>query len=177
MPKLLVHLQNSGGAWHGGDLDLDMARVGIALYGLQPSLTDRVDGLQPVARVSAPVLAIHLRPAGTGVGYGHTHKTTRDSRLGIVPVGYGDGYPRRMSGRGVVQVLGQEVPVVGRVSMDQIVVDLTDVPAAGVGTEVTVVSNRSADPNSLDAMAATLETIPYELATGLGQRLERVPVA
>lgn len=176
-PKLLVHLQNSGGAWHAGDLDLDFARVGIALYGLQPSLADRIDQLQPIARVVAPVLAIHERPAGTGVGYGHTFTTTRQSRLGIVPVGYGDGYPRQLSNRSVVQLAGGTAPVVGRVSMDQIVIDLTDLPKAGVGEPVTVVSDRSADANSLDSLAAATGTIPYELATSLNRRLERVTIA
>jgi alanine racemase len=178
-PGLMVHLQNSGGAWHVADSALNMVRVGIALYGLQPSTSDRVEGLLPIARVKAPILAIHERPAGTGVGYGHTFVTRRASRLAIVPVGYADGYPRAMTNRAVAQVGGVDAPVVGRVSMDQIIVDVTDVPSARVGDVVTVVSWDVGKRNSLDAMADAIGTIGYELATHLGAgggRLERVIV-
>lgn len=175
-PKLMVHLQNSGGAWHLGDSGLDLVRIGIALYGLQPSMSERIDGLQPIARLTAPILAIHDRPAGTGVGYGHTFITQRPSRLAIVPVGYAEGYPRLISNRIVAQVAGATVPVVGRVSMDQIVLDVTDLPGVKPGDTVTVVSWNPADANSLDAMAQSIGTIGYELATHLGSRLIRVIV-
>ena len=178
-PGLMVHLQNSGGVWHVEDEALNMVRVGIALYGLQPSTSDRIEGLLPIARVTAPILAIHERPAGTGVGYGHTFVTRRASRLAVVPVGYAEGYPRGMTNRAVAQVRGEDVAVVGRVSMDQIIVDLTDVERARVGDVVTVVSWDVGRANSLDAMADAVGTIGYELATHLGAgggRLERVIV-
>jgi len=172
-PNLIVHMQNSGGAAHLGDAGLNMVRIGIALYGLQPSMDDPIEGLLPVARVVAPVLAIHDRPAGTGVGYGHTFRTNRPSRLAIVPVGYADGYPRHLSNRCVAQVRRQSVAVVGRVSMDQIILDVTDVSEARVGDEVTVISWDPAEPNCLDRMAQSAGTIGYELATHLGGRLHR----
>ena len=203
-PELLVHVQNSGGAWHvSGQPEstptqrpanhsefsiqnsaftpypaFSLARVGIGLYGLQPSTADPIPGLLPIARVVAPILAIHERPAGVGVGYGHTFTTCRASRLAIVPVGYADGYPRALSNRGIVQVRGGggvegEAPVVGRVSMDQIVVDVTDLSWAKVGQEVTVISDDPAAPNSLDHIADSLGTIGYELATHWGGRLKR----
>ena len=170
-PRLMVHLQNSGGVWHvedAGGAGLNMVRGGIALAGLQPSTSDRVEGLLPIARVTAPILAIHERPAGTGVGYGHTFITRRASRLAVVPVGYAEGYPRGMTNRAVAQVRGEDVAVVGRVSMDQIIVDVTDVVGAGVGDTVTVVSWDVGRANSLDAMADAVGTIGYELATHLG---------
>jgi alanine racemase len=175
-PRVLLHMQNSGGALHLGDAGMDMVRIGIALYGLQPSTQEPIAGLRPIARVTAPVLAIHERPAGTGVGYGHTFVTTRASRLAVVPIGYADGYPRLLSNRGVAQVRGRDVPVVGRVSMDQIVVDLTDVKGAAAGEEVTVISWDSEKANCLDRMADTVGTIGYELATHLGGRLKRMIV-
>ncbi|MCL2639808.1 MAG: alanine racemase [Phycisphaerales bacterium] len=178
-PKLMVHMQNSGGVWNvDRELfpQLDMVRVGIALYGLQPNLAEPILDLLPVARLVAPILAIHDRPAGVGVGYGHAFITTRSSRLAIVPVGYADGYPRGMSNRGVVQVGGADAPVVGRVSMDQIIVDVTDLPATQVGDEVTVIAWDPAKPNCMDRIAATMETIGYEITTGLGSRLKRVVV-
>jgi alanine racemase len=181
-PGLLVHAQNSGGAWHLRNSGLDLARVGIAMYGLQPGATegkDRVPGILPIARLVAPVLAIHERPAGMGVGYGHTFVTTRASRLAIVPVGYGDGYPRAMSNpglAGVVEICGVDAPVVGRVSMDQIVVDVTDVQEVRVGERVTVISWEPGAANSVDEMAGRLGTIGYEIATGFGARLQRLVV-
>jgi len=175
-PDVLLHLQNSGGALHVGDAGLDLVRIGIALYGLQPSTLEPIAGLRPIARVTAPVLAIHERPAGTGVGYGHTFVTTRASRMGVVPMGYADGYPRVLSNRCVAQVRGRDVPVVGRVSMDQIIVDLTDVQGAAAGDEVTVISWDADKENCLDRMADIAGTIGYELATHLGGRLKRMVV-
>lgn len=175
-PEVMLHLQNSGGALHLGYAGLDMVRVGIALYGLQPSTEEPIAGLQPMARVKAPMLAIHDRPAGTGVGYGHTFVTKRASRLAVVPVGYADGYPRQLSNQCVAQVRGRDVPVVGRVSMDQIMVDVTDIPRAEVGEEVTVIAWEPEKANCLDRMADAMQTIGYELATHLGGRLKRVAV-
>jgi alanine racemase len=175
-PRLLLHLQNSGGAFHLDDTSLDLVRIGIALYGLQPSTSDRIPGLLPVARVTAPILTIHTRPANTGVGYGHTFVTKRPSRLAVVPVGYAEGFPRLLSNRALAQVHGIDVPVVGRISMDQIIIDITDVPAAQLGDQVTVVSWDPTKPNSLDQMADAMGTIGYELATHLGPRLNLVIV-
>lgn len=175
VPGLMVHLQNSGGSFHLPGPPFDMARVGIALYGLQPSAVDPVPGLLPIARLTAPILSIHTRPAGVGVGYGHLFTTTRESRLGIVPVGYADGYPRQLTGRGVVQAGDRTVPVVGRVSMDQLIIDLTDTPARE-GDQVTVFSDNAADPNSIDAVAMATGTIGYEIATGFSHRLIRTTI-
>ena len=170
---VLLHAQNSGGTWHEGDIGLDMVRLGIAMYGLQPSLHSSISDFKPVAKLVAPIIAVHARPAGTGVGYGHSFRTNRPSRLAVVPVGYADGYPRELSGRATVGVLGREVPVVGRVSMDQTIVDITDV-AAALGDEVTLISDDSTASYSMDRLAEKCRTIGYELATRLGQRLNRV---
>ena len=175
-PNLLIHLQNSGGAWNLGHAHLDLVRVGIGLYGLQPSTDEPIPDLRPIARLTAPILDIHSRPAGVGVGYGHTFVTTRPSRLAIVPVGYADGYPRCLSNQGVVQIRAASAPVVGRVSMDQIIIDITEIPAATVGDQVIVISHDPAQPNSVDRIAQTCGTIGYEVATGMGARLERVLV-
>ena len=185
-PHLLLHLQNSGGTFNLSTENLDMVRIGIALYGLQPSTTHPIVSphtLQPIAQLTAPILAIHDRPAHIGVGYGHTFITTRQSRLAIVPVGYADGYPRQLSNtkNAIAQLRGIDVPVVGRVSMDQIILDITGIPTASTGLvqpgeTVTVICNNPAKPNSLDAMATAINTIGYELATHLGTRLKRIIV-
>jgi len=177
-PQLLVHIQNSGGAFHLQNKNaFDLARVGIALYGLQPSTKHPIPELLPIARLTAPILAIHDRPEGVGVGYGHTFVTKRATRLAIVPVGYADGCPRVLSNNCVAQIREVDVPLVGRVSMDQIILDITELPAEiAVGESVTVISGNPEKPNSLDRMADTLNTIGYEIATHLGARLRRVIV-
>ncbi len=182
-PHLIFHLQNSGGSWHTDTANLDLVRIGIALYGLQPSTTHPIAGLQPIAQLTAPILALHDRPPNTGVGYGHTYTTTRPSRLAVVPVGYADGYPRQLSNtkNAIAQIRDIDVPVVGRVSMDQIILDITDLPTEGdlapqLGDIVTVISSNPTKPNSLDQMADAIGTIGYELATHFGPRLRRVIV-
>ncbi len=176
-PDLLAHIQNSGGAWNTGADELNLVRLGTALYGLQPNTAAPIRELLPVAKIVAPILTIYERPAGVGVGYGHTFVTKRKTRLAIVPVGYADGYPRAMSNKGVVQVGPQKqtAPIIGRVSMDQIVLDVTDI-SANVGDEVIVFSDDPAAPNSIDHIADTIGTIGYEIATGFGARLSRVVV-
>jgi alanine racemase len=170
--SMILHAHNSGGAWHDGLHALDMVRLGIGMYGLQPSLDNPIASLAPIARLVAPITAIHTCATGAGVGYGHTFVTARISRLGIVPVGYADGYPRELSNRAFVLLGEQKLPVVGRVSMDQIVVDVTD-SKAGVGDRVTLISDDPASPICMDRLAGMCETIGYELATRLGPRLAR----
>ena len=171
-PQLILHAHNSGGAWHDCLNALDMVRLGIALYGLQPSLAAPVAAIAPIARLTAPITAIHSCAIGTGVGYGHTFVTARISRVGVVPVGYADGYPRELSNRAFVLLGERKLPVVGRVSMDQTLVDLTDSDGR-VGDLVTLISDDPLSPISMDQLAETCNTIGYELATRLGPRLER----
>ncbi len=171
-PQLILHAHNSGGAWHDCLNALDMVRLGIALYGLQPSLAAPVAAIAPIARLTAPITAIHSCAMGTGVGYGHTFVTARISRVGVVPVGYADGYPRELSNRAFVLLGERKLPVVGRVSMDQTLVDLTDSDGR-VGDLVTLISDDPLSPISMDHLAETCNTIGYELATRLGPRLER----
>ena len=171
-PELIRHAQNSGGSWHWPEAPLDLVRLGIGLYGLQPSLRHPLRDLQPVASLVAPIAALHARPRGVGVGYGYLFITARPSRLAVVPVGYADGYPRALSNRAEALVRGHRVPVVGRISMDQSVLDVTDV-AVEIGDVVTLVDNDPASPLCLDRLAGLCDTIGYELATGFGPRLVR----
>jgi alanine racemase len=113
-------------------------------------------------------------PAGTQVGYGLTYKFKRPARLGLVPIGYADGYRRALSNQAVMRVVGQYAPVRGRVSMDQTIIDLTDIPAAKVGDEVEVISPDTDAPNGADNLARLVGTIVPELVSGLGSRVERV---
>ena len=115
-------------------------------------------------------------PAGAKCGYGLTYEFLRDSRVGLVPVGYGDGYFRSLSNRSSMRIRGRDVPTRGRVSMDQIIIDLTDVPAAQVGDIVEIISPDPAAPHSVENLARQANTIPYEITCRLGRRVRRVLV-
>jgi alanine racemase len=132
--------------------------------------------LKPVLKWTAPLVQIHTIKAGATVGYGQTWKAQRDSRIGIVPVGYADGYPRVLSNRGVMMVQGKPCPVAGRVSMDLTTVDLTDVPQPMLGDEVGVLDSDPLSPASVYELARLAGTIPYEITCGIGPRIHRVPV-
>jgi alanine racemase len=175
--KILLHAANSAAIFLRPDAHLDMVRPGIALYGVDPSLTptsERV--LKPVMKWTAPLVQIHTIKAGATVGYGQTWKAQRDTRIGIVPVGYADGYPRALSNLGVVMLQGKPCPVAGRVSMDLLTIDLTDAPQAMLGDEVVLLDSDPLSPASVYEMARLAGTIPYEITCGIGQRIHRVPI-
>jgi len=175
--KILHHAANSAAIFLRPDAHLDMVRPGIALYGVDPSLTptsERV--LKPVMKWTAPLVQIHTIKAGATVGYGQTWKAQRDTRIGIVPVGYADGYPRALSNLGVVMLQGKPCPVAGRVSMDLLTIDLTDAPQAMLGDEVVLLDSDPLSPASVYEMARLAGTIPYEITCGIGQRIHRVPI-
>jgi alanine racemase len=169
----LVHAANSAATLTTSAAHFDFVRPGLALYGVYPSpgLRDRAE-LRPAMRFMSGIVALRTVPAGTGVSYGATFVTTRTSRIATLPVGYADGYPRRLSGRGQVIVRGRRVPVVGRVCMDQTMIDVTDVAAAAVGDPVVLWG----DTLPIDEVAALAETIPYELLVRVGARVPRVPI-
>jgi alanine racemase len=125
---------------------------------------------------TAPLVGIKDVTAGTCVGYARTWRAPRDTRVGLVPVGYADGYPRCLSNRACVLVQGRKAPVIGRVSMDLTTVDLGNVPAACVGDEVTLLDSDPLSPVSVYELAEWSETIPYEVFCRIGQRVKRVAV-
>ena len=124
--------------------------------------------LRPILRVTARLMQVREVPAGTRCGYGLLHEFRRPSRVGIVPIGYADGYLRCLTGRATVCVQGKSVPVCGRISMDQIAVDLTDVPETPVGAVVEIISPDPTAPHSVENLARLAGTIPYEITSRLG---------
>jgi len=146
-----------------------MNRVGAGLVGIDPSGSTR---LHPALTLTAPVVQVRRVRGGTPVGYGHTHRTAETTHLGLVPLGYADGLPRSASGRAEVQVRGVRRPVVGRISMDQLVVDLG---ARGVepGEPVTVFGPGANGEPTVAEWAAWADTIEHEIVTGIGTRVER----
>jgi alanine racemase len=168
---------NSGGVFFFPGSHFDMVRPGLSLYGIDPTCRPSMDRpLRPIAKWVAPLMSILPAKKGATVGYGQTWTAPRDTRIGIVPVGYADGYLRGWGNRAKMIIHGVPVPVVGRVSMDMATIDLHDVPAAQVNDEVTIMDNDPLSPASAYALAALGGTIPYEVFTRIGSRIRRVAV-
>lgn len=171
---LLLHAANSAAAIDLPETHLDMVRPGIAVYGCQPSdeMLTKLP-LRPALRLVSRLMQVKRLPEGSRCGYGLRYTFARGSLVGLVPIGYGDGYLRCLSDKSSVGVRGRLVPVRGAVSMDQILVDLTEVPGASVGDEVEVISPEPGAANSVENLARLAGTIPYELLCRLGSRVHR----
>jgi alanine racemase len=168
---------NSGGVFFHPDSWLDMVRPGIAIYGIDPSGRPHLDRhLRPALRWTAPLIGIRSVPEGTTVGYGQTWISPRPARLGLVPIGYADGYPRSLSNCASMIVQGQPARVTGRVSMDLTVIDLTNIPGANLGDDVTIIDSDPLSPASVYRLAELAETIPYEILCRIGKRVRRIGV-
>jgi alanine racemase len=167
------HLANSAAAMARPSSHLDLVRVGIASYGLPPSSTMQVDlPLRPVMTLRGRLAAVKRVPAGSGVSYDWTHTTDRETTLGLVPLGYGEGIPRHASGRLPAAHGGRRVPLVGTVAMDQVVVDLGDAPAQR-GDIVTLFGPGDDGEPTAEDWAAAADTIGYEVVTRIGGRVRR----
>lgn len=179
----LIHLAASEAALTRPSLHYNTVRVGMAMYGLS-SFADRTSedfGLRPAMTLKSEIIGLRRAPAGTGVSYEFTHVTERDTLLGLIPVGYADGLPRGLSGTGTtVLVGGHRCPIVGRVAMDQCVVDLGALVDAGVevniGDPVVLFGDPAAGMPAVEGWARAVGTINYEIVAGIGPRVVRVPV-
>jgi alanine racemase len=154
---------------------MDMIRLGIGLYGLYPSEESKQWGIRLAEALSLKSCLSHVKevPAGTSVSYGHTWTASRPSVIGTVPIGYADGVSRLLSNRGSVLVGGQRVPIIGRVCMDQLMVDLTGLPEAKQGQPVVLMGQQGTERIPVDEVAALLNTINYEIVCDLSCRLPR----
>ncbi|KPK84509.1 MAG: hypothetical protein AMJ81_05350 [Phycisphaerae bacterium SM23_33] len=177
-PKgLILHAANSAATIDLPQTHLDMVRPGMALYGYQPAETlHKKLPLKPSLRLTAPIVLIKDVPAGAATGYCMTYRFERDARVALVPVGYGDGYFRCFSNAASMRLGGVDCPVRGRVSMDQTIIEITEVPDAQVGQHVEVISPDPAAPHSVANLAKLAGTIGYEIITRLGDRISRVAV-
>jgi len=174
----VIHLSNTAGAlWHP-DSRFNLVRVGIGMYGLSPN-TQRATsadlGLVPAMTVVARLSSVKAVPIGAGVSYLHTWIARRDSHLGLVPVGYGDGIPRSASNRVSVSVGGEMPPQVGTIAMDQFVIDVTDcVDSCSAGSEVYLFGSGEHGELTADQWGVATGSIGYEIVTRLGSRIPRV---
>ena len=178
----IIHAANSAATVAFPESHFDRVRPGLSVYGYRPGPGMGTElGLQPILKILARIVFVKGIPPGATVGYGRTFTAQRPTRLGILPLGYEDGYLRRYSNCAQVLVetasnVSTFVPVLGRVSMDQTAIDLTDVPAIAAGDDVTVISNRPADPNSVESLARLAHTIPQDVTCALGNRISRIEV-
>ena len=169
------HLNNSAGVMNFSE-HYDMVRSGIVTYGLYPS--SEVDPgdlpLRPALSWYSRVTHVKTLPAGREISYGGTFVTTRDTRVATVAVGYADGYRRSLSGRFYVLIRGRKAPILGRVCMDQLMVDVTDIPDAAAGDTVTLAGRDGKERITIEELAAAAGSFNYETVCGISRRVPRV---
>ncbi len=168
------HAANSAATLRYRESHFNMVRCGIAIYGLSPFQGDSAaDNLKPALRLTSYLADVKEIAEGDSVGYGCSWTAPRRTSIGVIPIGYGDGFSRRLSNRGRVLIGGNSYPVVGRVSMDQITVDLGPRPAARTGDETVIIGEQGGEAITAEEIAASLETINYEVTCNLSGRVER----
>ncbi|MGZ4135073.1 MAG: alanine racemase [Tumebacillaceae bacterium] len=170
----LLHISNSAAILQFSNCGGNMVRLGISMYGYYPS--DEVSHqvpLKPAMRLVSEIVHLKQVPPGTKISYGATFETKRKSWIATVPVGYADGYSRSLSNKGHVLLHGVRVPVIGRVCMDQLMLDVTDVPEAKLGDQVVLYGHQGEECISLEEVAGHIGTINYEVICALGRRVPR----
>jgi alanine racemase len=170
------HAANSGAVIDLPETHLDMVRPGIMLYGLYPSAEvahDKVE-LQPAMQLKARVAQVKNVPEGFKVSYGETYSTPCATRLATIPIGYADGYSRKLSSSGTMIVRGEHAPVVGRVCMDQTIIDVGHIEGVCCGDEVVILGQQGEAVITAEEIATELETINYEIVATLMARVPRV---
>lgn len=175
--KLLKHCSNSAGILELPEANMDIVRAGISLYGLRPSdeVLYGVSEMKPVLSLRSSIVYIKTIHAGQSVSYGGTYTATKDTKVATVPVGYGDGYPRALSGPvGYVLIHGKKAPILGRVCMDQFMVDVSEIPEASMGDSVTLIGRDKEECITVEMLGDLSGRFNYELVCDLGNRVPRV---
>jgi alanine racemase len=168
------HIANTAAALDVPQSRYDLVRVGGGCYGLATLPGGPPSWLRPAMTLRARLVLVKRVPAGTGVSYGHRYVTSRETTLGLVPLGYADGIPRTATGRPLVFARGRRWPVAGTVCMDQLVVDFGDEPVAE-GDEVVLIGPGDGGEPTAQEWGEDLSTISYEIVTGISARVPRVP--
>lgn len=170
------HCSNSAGIIELSKANMDLVRAGIILYGLWPSAQVQKDiiKLTPVLSLYSRVVYVKEIKKGTSVSYGGTFTAPCDMRVATVPVGYGDGYPRGLSGKGYVLLHGKKAAILGRVCMDQFMIDVTDIVKAQQGDKVTLIGRDGQERITMEMLGELSGRFNYELACNLGKRIPRV---
>lgn len=174
----LKHCSNSAGIIALPEANMDLVRAGITLYGLWPSdeVARDVIPLVPALSLKSHIVYIKQIEKGTQVSYGGTFTADAPMKIATIPVGYGDGYPRTLSGKGYVLIRGQKAPILGRVCMDQFMVDVTNIPDVAEYDEVTLIGTDGENTITAEELGALSGRFNYELSCDLGKRIPRVYV-
>lgn len=170
------HILNSAGIIEYSEADMDLVRAGIILYGLWPSdevSKDRVE-LKPVLSLHSQIVYIKEVPKGTSISYGGTYVTQKVTKVATVPIGYGEGYPRSLSNKADVLINGKRCPIIGRVCMDQLMVDVTDVEDVKEFDRVTLIGSDGDETITMEELGDISGRFNYELACDFGKRIPRV---
>ncbi|HMX63634.1 MAG TPA: alanine racemase, partial [Candidatus Sumerlaeota bacterium] len=171
----VIHAANSGAVLRHPRAHYDMVRPGIMLYGAEPADQPQLcPDLMPVATLHSEIGSIKVVQPGDSISYGRQYTAQREERIAVLPIGYGDGYPRKFSNQFHVLIHGRRVPIRGRVCMDQIMVDVTGIPDAQIGDDVVLYGRQGEAEIRLEEAAKVSGTISYELTCILTQRLPRV---
>lgn len=174
----ICHVANSAGIMELLGSEFDMSRAGITMYGIYPS--DEVDRsllpLKPVMSLHSVITYVKEIAAGDEVSYGGTFRASRAMRVATIPAGYGDGYPRMLGSRAWVLIAGKRAPILGRVCMDQFMVDVDGIPEAAAGTPVTLLGSDGGETLSVDELSSLCGRFPYEFVCCVGRRVPRVYV-
>ena len=169
------HCSNSAGIIDVPEANLDLVRSGISTYGLYPSEEVHKENvpLKPALTLISHVAHVKWVEAGTPVSYGGTYVTDRPTRLATIPIGYGDGYPRSLSNKGYVLIRGQKAPIRGRVCMDQMMVDVTDIEGADYGDQVVLIGRDGEESLPVETLSELSGRFNYEFVCDLGKRIPR----
>lgn len=173
--SLSCHCMNSaGGLWHKSD-ESCFARLGIILYGLKPNYMNVLpEGIKPALSWKSVVSMVKCVYPGDTIGYGRSYMVNQPMTIATIPTGYADGYPRLLSNKGYVLINGRKAPIVGQVCMDQMMVDVTDIPDVRFESEVVLIGESGGEVITADNLANMIGTIGYEIVCGINKRVDRV---
>lgn len=169
------HVSNSAALMRFQEANEDMVRAGITIYGLTPSddVTDEMEGLLPVMSIRSHISFVKTLPAGCAISYGGTYVTKKETRVATVPCGYADGYPRTLSNKGEVLIHGKRVPILGRVCMDQFMVDVSGIPDVGQGDEVVLLGKQGTERITAEEIGNKSGRFNYEFVCDISKRVPR----
>ena len=170
------HVSNTAALMDTPELNLDMVRPGIGIYGCYPDGVERPQlPLKPVLSWKTRIIRINHLVSGESVSYGATWRATRLSNIAVVVCGYADGLPRVLSNRGQMLVRGQKAPIVGRVCMDMTLIDVTEIPGAQEGDEVAIIGKQGNEEIKAEDIASLCDTVSYEILSRIAARVPRIP--
>ena len=175
VPIAIHHCSNSAGIYDMPEANMDLVRAGISIYGMYPSeeVNKLAAPIVPVMSLKSHIVYIKELEAGAAVSYGGTFVAEKTMKVATVPVGYGDGYPRSLSNKGWVLIRGQKAPILGRVCMDQMMVDVSVIPEVKEGDQVTLIGSDGGQEITMEDLGDLSGRFNYELACDLGKRVPR----